>query len=196
MSEKKPVAPALVLFFLAPVIAELLTSSSPPAEFFTPFGFVVMCALYGTGAVLAHELRVAWNRGWPTMLALGAVFAVIEEGLMVRSFFDPNWPDIAGLGSYGRAPASAGGRAGRASSSCARFSPSMSHSEGMRSPGTRRRSSRTRALSSSPRASSRSDGSCRAGFRHSALSRCLPGRPPRRLPFFSQGFSARLGTLF
>lgn len=37
------------------------------------------------------------------MLALGAALAVIEEGLMVRSFFDPNWPDIAGLGSYGRA---------------------------------------------------------------------------------------------
>ena len=37
------------------------------------------------------------------LLALGAAFGVIEEGLMVRGFFDPNWPDIAALGFYGRA---------------------------------------------------------------------------------------------
>lgn len=73
------------------------------AEFFTPFGFVVMTELCGSGALLAHELRVRWNKSWPTLLTLGAAFAVIEEGLMVRSFFDPNWPEIASLGSSGRA---------------------------------------------------------------------------------------------
>jgi len=62
-----------------------------------------MTELCGSGALLAHELRVRWNKSWPTLLTLGAAFAVIEEGLMVRSFFDPNWPEIASLGSSGRA---------------------------------------------------------------------------------------------
>jgi len=39
---QKRVPPALVLFFLSPVIAKLLSGSSPPAEFFQPFGLLVL----------------------------------------------------------------------------------------------------------------------------------------------------------
>ena len=92
-----------MLFFLAPVVAELLSSSAPPVEFFNPFGFPVMCLLYGCGALLARELCVRWKKGWLGLLALGAAFAIIEEGLMVRSFFDPGWPDLGILASHGRA---------------------------------------------------------------------------------------------
>lgn len=98
----RPLRPAVVLFFLSPMTAELLTSSSPPAEFFNPFGFVIMAALYGSGAVLARELTVRWRKGWPTLLMLGFAFGIFEEGLMVKSFFDPQWPDLGDLGVYGR----------------------------------------------------------------------------------------------
>jgi hypothetical protein len=102
MTERRPVLPAIVLFVLSPVVAELLTSSSPPVLFFSPFGLPVMLALYGSGALLVRELTCRWKKGWPTLIALGAAYGIAEEGLMVRSFFDPRWPGIGLLGVYGR----------------------------------------------------------------------------------------------
>jgi len=101
-SKRKGVWPTLTLFFLSPMLAELLSGSAPPAEFFKPFTLLVLSALYGSGAVLIRELRVRWGKGWPTVFALGAAYGIIEEGLMVKSFFDPNWMDLGPLGSYGR----------------------------------------------------------------------------------------------
>ena len=99
---KRGIPPALVLFFLAPVTAELLTGSSPPAEFFNPFSLLVLTALYGSGSILIRELSLRWRKGWPSILALGAAYGIVEEGLMVKSFFDPHWVDLGTLGVYGR----------------------------------------------------------------------------------------------
>jgi hypothetical protein len=84
------------------MVAELLTGSMPPAEFFNPIPFAIVAALYGSGAILARELTVRWHKGWPTLLTLGAAYGIVEEGLMVKSFFDPAWPDLGSLGSCGR----------------------------------------------------------------------------------------------
>ena len=99
---RETLSPAVVLFFLAPVIPELLTGSTPLANFLNPFGFALLVGLYGSGAVLARELAHRWGKGWPTVLSLGAAYGIIEEGLMVRSFFNPNWPDLGVLAQYGR----------------------------------------------------------------------------------------------
>jgi hypothetical protein len=101
-TKKRHFWPALTLFFLAPAIGELLSGSSPPAEFFNPFTLFLLAALYGSGALLIRELRIRWNKGWPTVLLLGAAYAIVEEGWLVKSFFNPNWVDIGLLGSYGR----------------------------------------------------------------------------------------------
>jgi hypothetical protein len=101
-ANKKGLLPALILFFLSPLVGELLSGSAPPAEFFSPFSLLVLPALYGSGALLVRELRVRWDKGWPTVFVLGAAYAIVEEGLMVKSFFDPNWMDLGPLGSYGR----------------------------------------------------------------------------------------------
>jgi hypothetical protein len=98
----KRIQPALVLFLLAPVVGELLSGSAPPVEFFNPFALIILPALYGSGALLARELSLGWGRRWPTILALGLAYAIVEEGLMVKSFFDPNWMDLGLLGVYGR----------------------------------------------------------------------------------------------
>jgi hypothetical protein len=93
----------VVLFFFAPALAELLTGSAPPMEFLSVPGFVLMSALYGSGAVLIRELRVRWGKGyWPTVFVLGAAYGIIEEGLVCKSFFDPEWQDLGTLGVYGR----------------------------------------------------------------------------------------------
>lgn len=98
----KRLPPAVVLFFLAPAIGELLSSSAPPAEFFQPLGFAMLSVLYGGGALLTRELVIRWGQGTPSLLMLGAAYGIAEEGLMCKSFFDPNWMDVGLLGEYGR----------------------------------------------------------------------------------------------
>ena len=99
---KRLVTPAVALFFLSPAVGELLSSSSPPAEFFQPFTFLLLASLYGSGALIVHELAHRWRKGWPGVLLLGAAYGIVEEGLAVKSFFDPNWMDLGPLGVYGR----------------------------------------------------------------------------------------------
>lgn len=98
----KRILPVLVLFLLSPAIAELLSGSAPPVEFFHPFTLLVLTALYGSGAILVRELALRWHKRWPTILVLGAAYGIVEEGLMVKSFFDPNWMDLGVLSVYGR----------------------------------------------------------------------------------------------
>ncbi|HET7011786.1 MAG TPA: hypothetical protein VFI11_13500 [Anaerolineales bacterium] len=96
------ITPAFVLLFLSPAVGELLSTSSPPVEFFQPFTLPFMAALYGCGALLVRELAFRWRQGWPAILLLGAAYGIVEEGLAVKSFFDPNWVDLGILGVYGR----------------------------------------------------------------------------------------------
>jgi len=99
---RRTIPPALVLFLLAPAIGELLSGSAPPVEFFRPLSLLVLTALYGGGALLARELALRWDKRWPTILLLGVAYGILEEGLMVKSFFDPAWMDLGVLGVYGR----------------------------------------------------------------------------------------------
>ena len=98
----KKYAPVIVLFFLSPIIGELLSGSAPPVEFFNPFGIILLSSLYGSGAILVREISLGWGKRWPSILVLGLAYGIIEEGLMVKSFFDPAWPDLGLLGTYGR----------------------------------------------------------------------------------------------
>jgi len=94
--------PILFLFVLSPAIGELLSGSSPPLAFFNPLAFCLLCALYGSGALLVRDYARRWKKGWYSILLLGAAYGIIEEGIMVRSFFSPTWKDLGVLGTYGR----------------------------------------------------------------------------------------------
>lgn len=91
-----------ILALLSPIIAEMLSGSSPPREFFNPFSFALLLGLYGAGVVVVRELSVIWNKGWASVIVMGAAYGILEEGVAVKSFFDPNWMDLGGLGEYGR----------------------------------------------------------------------------------------------
>ena len=101
-THKKTFLPALTLLLLAPFLGEVLSGSSPPAEFFHPPVFLLLVGLYGCGALLVRELALAWGHGWISILLLGMAYGIYEEGLLVRSFFDPAWMDLGILGNYGR----------------------------------------------------------------------------------------------
>jgi len=94
--------PVFVLLLLSPAIGELLSGSSPPAEFFQPLAFLMLVVLYGGGATLVRELAVRWEGGWCRILILAAAYGVAEEALICKSFFDPAWPDLGPLAVYGR----------------------------------------------------------------------------------------------
>lgn len=94
--------PVLALFIMAPVFAELLSGYQTPGKFFEPLSLMMNTAFYSSGAILARELLIRWNKGWPSLLVLGAAYAILEEGLMVKCFFNPGWPDVGPTMAYGR----------------------------------------------------------------------------------------------
>ncbi len=102
MGLKQYVPPTLVLLLLSPAIGEVLSGSSPPLELLNPVGVTFLIFLYGGGAIMVREIALRWKKGWPSILLLGAAYGIVEEGLMVKSFFNPSWMDIGVLGSYGR----------------------------------------------------------------------------------------------
>lgn len=100
------VPPALALFVLSPVIAELCLGSTPPLLFLIPPLLAINLGLYGAGSLLVHELIVRWRKGWPSILALGVAYAIVEEGIALLTMFsEKTGPRVsANLGSYGAGP--------------------------------------------------------------------------------------------
>lgn len=94
--------PILLLFFLSPLVGEGLSGSTPPLAFLNPGVLFLLGSLYGSGALLVRDYAKRWNKGWRSVLILGAAYGIIEEGIMVRSFFNPSWKDLGTLAVYGR----------------------------------------------------------------------------------------------
>ncbi|MGC2359731.1 MAG: hypothetical protein WA691_05435 [Thermoplasmata archaeon] len=105
----RPRWPVLALLLLAPTIPELLTGSTPITTlFFDPLAFAVsflgIVGLYGTGALLIREFVVKFQKGWASVLLLGAAYGIAEEGLAVHTFFEPaGLAPVNNLGAYGHA---------------------------------------------------------------------------------------------
>jgi hypothetical protein len=82
------VAPAIGLFFLAPLVAEFLLGNIAIDAL---AGLIVLAPLYGGGAVLIRESVRRAGRGWPSIILLALAYAIFEEGLVTQSLFDPNY---------------------------------------------------------------------------------------------------------
>jgi hypothetical protein len=81
-------APAIGLFFLAPLVAEFLLGDLPitllPA-------LVILAPMYGGGALLVREMVRRTGRGWPTIILLGLAYAIIEEAYTTQTLFNPDY---------------------------------------------------------------------------------------------------------
>ena len=103
----RPRLPVFALLLLAPSIPELLTGSTPITHVVTdPIGFFVVgfpldILLYGLGALLIREFAVAFQKGWASILLLGAAYGIAEEGFEVHTFFGPPSYTVGALGVYG-----------------------------------------------------------------------------------------------
>lgn len=82
------IAPAVVLVFLAPFVAELLLGDIPLRLIFV---YLLVLPMYGFGALFIREISRHTGRGWPTILILGVAYGVVEEGLGDMSLFNPNF---------------------------------------------------------------------------------------------------------
>jgi hypothetical protein len=94
--------PHILLFLLSPCVAELMTGSAPPGEFFNPVGFIFIVTWYGCGALLIREIAFRKNLNWKGILLLGMGFGILEEAIFVKTFFDPNAIDLGVFALFGR----------------------------------------------------------------------------------------------
>jgi hypothetical protein len=92
--------PALVLVLMAPLVAELLSGSTPLGQpIVLAFLVPIYLPLYGAGALLIRELVRRSGRGWASILLLGAAYGLVEEGLVSQSLFNPNLYNAADWGA-------------------------------------------------------------------------------------------------
>jgi hypothetical protein len=94
-------APVLALIVLAPTIAEVLLGNLLFNSTFVGL-LVIDTVLYGSGAILIREVARRRHLGWLGIVALALAFGVVEEGLVLQSLFNPHYPGLDWLGSYGR----------------------------------------------------------------------------------------------
>src|SRR5512140_813410 len=75
---KRRISPALALWLIAPIFGELVSGSTPLNEYLSPFT-LVLCMLYGSGALLIREMLIRWGKNWRSLLLLGAAYGIYEE---------------------------------------------------------------------------------------------------------------------
>jgi len=90
----------LFLLIVPPVFAEVLSGSTPLLSFVNPVTCVLLVLLYGCGALLIRELRARWQLGRGIVL-VAAAYGILEEGVIVQTFFNPGWEDLGALSGYG-----------------------------------------------------------------------------------------------
>jgi len=88
---RRSVPAAITLFFVAPFVAEYLLGD---VSLKLLSALIVMAPMYGGGALLIREHVRHKGRGWPTILCLGAAYALLEEGLVTQSLFNPDYLNL------------------------------------------------------------------------------------------------------
>ncbi len=87
--------PIVVLFLLSPFVAEILLGATTISHLES---LLPVTMLYGGGAVLIRELARRKDHGWIRILFLGVAYALIEEGLVFQTIFNPNLFNAATVG--------------------------------------------------------------------------------------------------
>jgi hypothetical protein len=90
---------AAVLLLIPVLIVEFLLGAIGFDVVKFPPALLVLTIHYGAGAVLIRELARRWRKRLASILLLGAVYGVFNEGLDSGGFFEANFYTFAGFGS-------------------------------------------------------------------------------------------------
>lgn len=97
--------PVLCLLLLAPLVEYLTGSTQLSALLGNPPIFFIFLGQnlgsYGAAVLLIREAKIRWQKGWASVLLLGAAYGIVNEGVGAGTLFNPNTPGFAGLGAYG-----------------------------------------------------------------------------------------------
>ena len=98
------ILPVAALALFSPLMAEFVLGDQYLSGTLDPGQqvgeFVLFVLWYGASAVLIREVARRTGRGWPTIFLLALGFALIEEGLLTQSLFNPHYLGLD-LISYG-----------------------------------------------------------------------------------------------
>ncbi|WP_433241377.1 hypothetical protein [Actinomadura nitritigenes] len=89
---------AWTLVFVAPAVAELTLGTVPVRMFWLVLLYV---PVYGAGVLLIRELVRRFGGGWSSVLAMGLVYGLVEEGLALQSLTSPH---LYGAADWGPRP--------------------------------------------------------------------------------------------
>ena len=95
-------SPALAILLVAPFLGETLSTATPPLDLVQPWNLAILVALYGSGALICREVARRSGMGLLGLCLLAAAYAVYEEALVDRFWFDPAYADEVGVDDYGR----------------------------------------------------------------------------------------------
>jgi hypothetical protein len=85
------VAPAIGLYFVAPLVAEFLLGDLPIKLLGV---LAILAPFYGGGALLIREVVRRTGRGWPSIFVLAFTYAVFEEAFTTQTLFNPNYLNL------------------------------------------------------------------------------------------------------
>ncbi|WP_190866939.1 hypothetical protein [Actinomadura sp. RB99] len=89
---------AWTLVLVAPAVAELTLGTVPVRMFWLVLLYV---PVYGAGVLLVRELVRRFGGGWSSVLAMGLVYGLVEEGLALQSLTSPH---LYGAADWGPRP--------------------------------------------------------------------------------------------
>lgn len=87
--------PALTLLIFSPLLAEFASGNNPFFKFFSPWGIILGLGFYGLGALIIREIASYRKLNYFSIFLLGCAFGILEEGILLKSWFDPSWPGAA-----------------------------------------------------------------------------------------------------
>ncbi len=98
--------PALTLIALSAVLTELLSGNQVFSVFLQPFNLIILLSFgYGLPVLAIRELWVRKGWGLPSLLTLGLVYGMHNEGVLAKTFFAAVHhpaPSMVGYGAVGQ----------------------------------------------------------------------------------------------
>lgn len=85
------IGPIFVLYILSPLIAELLSGSTPVSR---AEQLIFESVFYGSAALLIREFARRHKLGWYSIILIGFAFGIIEECLLLQSAFNPHFLNL------------------------------------------------------------------------------------------------------